>query len=99
MTTNLDDDLAMSPDLQFEPNLIIQNVHLANCSQDPITLYPDTTILSLQFNTEQIIGIHRNISDILSTQLMDTNIVNYKFLDTTASTISKIAVNSYIKDL
>ena len=99
VTTTLDDDLAMSPDLQFEPNLTIQNVHLANCSQDPITLYPDTTILSLQFNTKQIIGIHRNISDILSTQLMDTNIVNYKFLDTTASTISKIAVNSYIKDL
>ena len=99
LTTNLDDSLAMSPDLHFEPNLTIQNIHLANCSQDTITLYPDTTILSLQFKTEQIIGIQRDISDILNTQLMDTNIINFRFLDNTASTISKLAVNSYIKDL
>ena len=38
LTTNLDDSLAMSPDLHFEPNLTIQNIHLANCSQDTICL-------------------------------------------------------------
>ena len=99
LTTNLDDNLAMSPDLHFEPNLTIQNIHLANCSQDTITLYPDTIILSLQFQTEQIIGIKRKITDILNTQLMDANIINFRFLENTASTISKLAVNSYIKDL
>ena len=97
LTTNLDDNLAMSPDLHVEPNLTIQNIHLANCSQDTITLYPDTTILLLQFKTEQIIGIHRNISDIFNTPLMDANIVNYGFLDTTASILSKIDIISIHK--
>merc|ERR1711895_58931 len=71
LTTNLNDNLAMSPDLHFEPNLTIQNIHLANCSQDTIALYPNTIILSLQFQTEQIIEIKRKIIDILNTQWMD----------------------------
>ena len=99
LTTSLDDNLAMSPDLHFEPNLTIQQIHLANCSQDTLALYPDTIILSLQFHTEQIIGIKRKINDILNTQLMDANIINFRFLENTASCISKLAVNSYIKDL
>ena len=98
LSTNLDDNLAISPDLQFAPQLCIGTVHLANCSEDILELFPSTPILSLKFSTDQIMGIKRDINSILDTQIMDSNIINYHFLRSKASCISKQAVKGYIED-
>ena len=95
LTTNLDENLALSPDLHFA----INHLHLANCSQDTMALYPNTILLTLKFPTDQIIGIKREINSILNSQLMDSNVINFQFLHNTASWISKLVVKSYIEDL
>ena len=64
-----------------------------------MALYPATILLSLKFSTDQIIGIKRDLNSILDSQTMDSNIINYQFLRNTASCISKLAVQGYIKDL
>ena len=87
LSSNLDENLALSPDLQFAPQLCIGEVNIANCSDDIFELYPSSLILTLTFSTEQILGIKRDLDSILTNQQMDRNIVNYQFLKSTAQCI------------
>ena len=78
------DNLALAPDLQFVPQLSVQQINLANCSEETMELQPDTQISTLNFPTEQILGIKRDLSLLLQNQMMDRNILNYHFLKNTA---------------
>ena len=56
-------------------------------------------LLALQFKAEQTLGIHRKLEDIFSDNQTDRNIINFAFLKYSAEAISKIAVESYKKDI
>ena len=57
LSCELRDDLALAPDLQFVPQLSVQQINLANCSEEPMELQPNTQILTLNFPTKHILGI------------------------------------------
>ena len=99
ISCELSDSLALAPDLQFVPQLCVQQVHISNCSEEIVELKPNTQILTLNFLTKQILGIKRDLSSILQNQLMDRNIMNFNFLKNTAECISKIGCRGYIQDL
>ena len=73
----------LEPDLQFMPQLTIQQINLANCSEEELQLKPDQEILTLNFPTKQILGIKRDLTLLLNNQTMDRNILNYHFLKNT----------------
>ena len=99
LSSDLDESIAVGPNLQFAPQLCIGVINIANCSDDVLKLHPSSNLLTLTFSSEQIFGIKRELESILNNQQMDRNIVNYQFLKSTAQTISKIATQAYIKDL
>jgi hypothetical protein len=82
--SELQDCIAVAPDLQFSPQLCIGSLNIANCSSKIVELPADSILLSLEFSSEQIVGIYRKLEDICSTQKLDRNIVNYSFLKSTA---------------
>ena len=54
--SDLTDNLALAPDLQFMPQLTIQQINMANCSEEELHLKPDQEILTLNFPTKQILS-------------------------------------------
>jgi hypothetical protein len=76
LSPELQDCIAVAPDLQFSPQLCIGSLNLANCSSEIVELPADSILLSLTFSSEQILGIYRKLEDIFSTQKLDRNIVN-----------------------
>ena len=87
LSCELDDSLALAPDLHFAPQLCVQNVNIANCSDDIFELFPNTQILTLNFSSKQILGIKRDLSSILKNQQMNRKIMNFNFLKNTAECI------------
>ena len=70
ITSELPDDIALAPCVQFIPHLNVPTLHLANCT-DSYQCYvkKDTVLLALQFNSEQTLGMHRNLEDIFKLRL------------------------------
>jgi hypothetical protein len=99
LSSELQDCIAVAPDLQFAPQLCIGSINIANCSTEIVELPANSILISLEFLSEQIVGIYRKLGDILSTQKLDRNIVNYSFLKSTAQTIAKVATKGYDKEL
>ena len=99
LASELQECIAVAPDLQFSPQLCIGSLNLANCSDDIVELPVNSILLSLTFPSEQVVGIYRKLDDIFSNHQLDRNIVNYSFLKSTAQTIAKIATEGYIKDM
>ena len=56
ISSDLRDDLALAPDLQFMPQLTIQQIN--NCSEEELQLKSNQEILTLNFPTKQILGIN-----------------------------------------
>ena len=99
LNSTLQESIAVAPDLHFSPQLCITSLNLANCSDEIVELPESSNLLTLKFPIEQILGIFRELDDILASHQLDRNIVNYNFLKSTAETISNIATEAYIKDL
>ena len=100
LNSELPDDIALAPCVQFIPHLNIPTLHLANRTNSyQCYVRKDTVLLALQFNSEQTLGIHRRLEDIFSDNQNDRNIVNFALLKYSAEAISKIAIESYKKDI
>ena len=79
LSSDLDESIAVAPDLQFAPQLCIVVINIANCSDDVLELHPSSILLTLTFSSEQTLGINRELECILNNQQLDRNIVNYQF--------------------
>jgi hypothetical protein len=82
ISSDLCDNIALAPCVQFIPDLNIPTLYLANCT-DPEQCYvtKDTgLLLALKFKAEQTLGIHRKIEDIFSGNQNDCSIINFTFL-------------------
>ena len=90
---------ALAPTVEFIPQLSIGEIGIANCSRNIFELHSAVQILSLTFVTDQILGIERKLNSILTDQKMDSNIINYQFLKNTADVVTKVATDSYLKEL
>ena len=97
--SNLDEKLAIAPQIYFQPQLSMETLNIANCSNKSITLPIDAVLLEFCFPTTQIIGIFRNLDSIKNSFKFDQNAVNFHFLQNTAEVISKVATKAYIKNL
>ena len=100
LSSDICNAIAISPCIQFVPQLTIPTISLANCTTSEYLGIPeDTILLTLAFPASQVLGISRDIKDILSYQNMDRNVVNFAFLKYISQAISKIATQSYAKDI
>jgi hypothetical protein len=81
ISSELCDNIALAPCVQFIPHLNIPTLHLANCTDsEQCYVNKDTVLLALQFKAEQTLGIHRKLEDIFSENQNDRNIINFAFL-------------------
>jgi hypothetical protein len=100
LNSEIPDDIAVAPCVQFIPHLNVPTLHLANCTESTeCYVRQDTVLLSFEFKTVQTLGIHRKLEDIFADNQSDRNIINIAFLQYTGEAISKIAVESYKKDI
>ena len=100
LNSEIPDDIAFAPCVQFIPHLNVPMLHLANCTESTeCHVRKDTVLLSFEFKTVQTLGIHRKLEDIFADNQSDRNIINIAFLQYTGEAISKIAVESYKKDV
>ena len=99
LASDLDENLAIAPAVEFIPQLSIGEISIANCSKHIFELHSSTQILNLTFVADQILGIERKLNSILIDQKMDSNIVNYQFMKNTANVISKLATKGYLQEL
>ena len=53
----------------------------------------------MTFPANQVFGIFRGLKDILSSQQIDRNIVNFSFLKYTSQAVAKISLEGYKKDI
>ena len=97
--SDLDEKLAISPQIHFQPQLSMENLNIANCSNKNFTLPIGTVLIEFHFPTSQVIGIFRDLNSIKNSFKLDQNIVNFHFLQNTAEVISKVATKAYIKNL
>ena len=95
--SNLDEKLAIAPQIYFQPQLSMETLNIANCSNKSIILPIDAVLLKFCFPTTQIIGIFRNLESIKNSFKFDQNAVNFHFLQNTSEVISKVATKAYIK--
>ena len=79
LSCDLQECIAVAPDLQFSPQLCIGFLNLANCSDDVIELHASSILLTLTYSSEQILGIYRKLECIRANHQLDQNIVSYNF--------------------
>jgi hypothetical protein len=100
LSSDICNSIAISPCIQFIPQLTIPSVNLANCTtSEHISLPKNSILLTMTFPANQVLGIFRDLKDILSSQQMDRNIVNFSFLKYTSQAIAKISTEGYKKDI
>ena len=91
--------MSLAPDILYNPQLCLEKINIANCSDRQILIDENTTLISFTFPAPQILGIFRKVEDILSDFTLDQNVVNFHFLKSTADCISKIGTDAYVRDL
>ena len=99
INSDLNEDLALAPDILYNPQLCLEKINIANCSDQQVMIEENTTIISFTFPAPQILGIFREVDDILSDFSLDQNVINFHFLKSTADCISKIGTDAYVRDL
>ena len=99
LESNLDENLAIAPAIEFIPQLSLGEICIANCSKYIFELHSSTQILNLTFVADQILGIERKLNSILIDQKMDSNIVNYQFMKNTANCLSRLSTKGYLQEL
>ena len=97
--SDLNENLAIAPDVSYNPQLCLPKISIANCADQQMDIPASTVLFSFTFPAPQIMGIFRQVDDIMSDFALDRNVLNFHFIKSTADCISKLGTAAYVRDL
>ena len=97
--SDLNENLAIAPDVSYNPQLCLPKISIANCADQQMDIPASTVLFSFTFPAPQIMGIFRQVDDIMSDFALDRNVLNFHFIKSTADCIAKLGTAAYVRDL
>ena len=97
---NFSSDILLTPNVIYQPCLSILDFSLANPSQEPQSIKENSILFQLSFqNFDQLLGISRDYEKLQNLHQLDSNIFNFKLVNSLSKIVSDIPVQKLCKDL